>query len=217
MASTFISAQSDNEITKETILNNLKTQFNQIKDYTVTIHAEMDMENINIPPMDVTVYFKQPDKIHLKSDGFAMLPKQGLFNNPNNFNEDNFYISLIGLDTLNTYKLELIPRKDEIMVRKFILWVNSENWTISKIKSTSLQNQTSDLFFQYVLIDNKFWMPKIVTADIHLSGFDGFVRTVKFPEKDGKQENMPAPKKGRLTVQFSKYKINSGLSDDIFE
>ena len=60
------------EITAEEILGHVLSAFSEIEDYTVQLHAEFDMEDIQVPPMDVTVYFKKPDKIHLESTSFVM-------------------------------------------------------------------------------------------------------------------------------------------------
>jgi len=215
-----IFAAQINELTAVKVLDNVKSNFFQIKDYTVNIHAELDMEDINVPPMDVKVYFKQPDKIHLESDGFAMLPREGIFLNPGNFNEENFYISLLGMDTVNTaetYKLELVPRKDEIMIRKFIIWVNLKQWTITKMNTISWQGQTAEFLFEYELIKKKHYMPKKIVADLNLAGFKGFAhrRNMQTDKKD--TEEKKEDKRGKLTVLFSNYKINKGISDKIFE
>lgn len=204
----------------EEILSHLQSTFNEIKDYTVQLHAEIDMENINVPPMDVTVYFKQPDKIHLQSEGFAILPREGMFVNPGRFTKENFYISLLGTDTVKsveTYKLELVPRSDEIMVRKFILWIAPVKWVILKMNTISWQGQSAQISFEYTKIKNKYWMPKSTVADINLAGFKGFSNMMKMPGREEKKDEDASTKKGKINIRFFNYKINTGLSDSLFE
>jgi hypothetical protein len=176
------------------------------------------MEDVHIPPMDVKVYFKQPDKVFIKSDGFAMLPREGILQNPGKFNQENFYMELTGqeiIDSVQTYKLELIPRNEETMARKIKLWIDSEKWTIKRLESTTWQGQKTKINFIYEKIQDKYWLPVRTIADISLSGFVGFGQMMEMQkdrELDSKKERT-----GKLVIHFSNYKINKGLSDSIFE
>ena len=210
----------NSKITPEEILLHLQSIFKEIKDYTVQLHAEIDMEDINVPPMDVTVYFKQPDKIHLHSKGFAMLPREGMFINPGRFTKENFYVSLIGIDTvknIETYKMELVPRREEIMTRKFIIWIDPIKWIILKMHTISWQGQSAQISFEYTKIENKYWLPQSTIADISLTGFKGFSNMMEMPGREDKKADNVSTKKGKITIHFFKYKINTGLSDSIFE
>ena len=83
------------------ILSHVRATFAGLDDYTVEMHAELDMPNVQIPPMDVIVYFKQPDKLHVKSEGFAMIPKQGVLLNPNAWQDSLFYTAVMEPDTVD--------------------------------------------------------------------------------------------------------------------
>lgn len=208
------------QITEDEILGHIQSVFNEIKDYTVRIHAEIDMEEINVPPMEVTVYFKQPDKIHLQSKGFAILPREGMFINPSRFNKENFYISLLKKDTLQTietYKMELVPRKEEITARKLIIWIDSTRWLILRVHTVSWQRQSVQIDFEYAKIQNKYWLPIKSVADIDLAGFKGFADIMKMQGHEEQKATELDTKKGKLTINFFNYKINTGLSDSIFE
>lgn len=207
----------DNEISVSDIVQHLgSSSFTEITDYIVQIHAELNMEDVQIPPMDVKVYFRKPDKVHLESEGFAMLPREGLFINPGSFNEDNFYISFAGKDTIQAqpvYKLDLIPKKDEIKVKKMSLWVSNDEWLVMKISATGWQGHVSKIAFEYKKIDDKYHLPISAEADISMPGRKRMppgMNDIAPDEKDKSRE-------GKLLIQFSNYKINSGFSDKIFE
>ena len=215
---TSVVSSEESNITALEIIEKIQQHFSKIKDYTVDLHAVINMEDVHIPPMDVKVYFKQPDKVFIKSDGFAMLPREGILQNPGKFNQENFYIELTGqeiLDSVQTYKLELIPRNEETMARKIKLWIDSEKWTIKRLESTSWQGQKTTINFIYEKIQDKYWLPIRTIADISLTGFVGFGQMMEMQKKrdlDSKKERT-----GKLVIHFSNYKINKGLSDSIFE
>lgn len=214
-----LSATTSSAIEPEIILKNLREIYSQIRDYKVQVHAEADIENMQIPPMDVTVYFKQPDNIHFESKGFAMLPREGLFLNPDHLTSENFYISLAmdSLEKSKIYKLEFIPKNEQIQARKLILWIDPEKWIVRRIQTISWQGQATQINFEQHLIDNKYWLPRSAVIDVNLSGFRGFADRMGMPErKSAKADSLPA-KNGKIMVSFSKYKINTGLPDSIFD
>ena len=61
-------------------------QFNLINDYQVDMAIEIDIPAFRMPKKKYKVYYKRPNKIKVKSKGFGILPKTGLFTSPN----DNF-------------------------------------------------------------------------------------------------------------------------------
>ena len=77
-------------------------QFNLINDYQVDMAIELDIPAFRIPKKKYKVY-KRPNKIKVKSKGFGILPKTGLFTSPN----DNF-------DNLKNMKLVNYYDQDNI-------------------------------------------------------------------------------------------------------
>ncbi len=59
------------------ILQKVVANFEKIKDYEVDVNIKVDVEFLKVPESNAKIFFKQPDKIALKSEGFAMLPKNG--------------------------------------------------------------------------------------------------------------------------------------------
>ena len=77
------------------ILQNMKKQFEMVKDYTAQLKVTVDMERMQIPEMLVKIYFKQPDKIHIEAANFAMVPREIAGMNPAQF-IDKFDATVIG-------------------------------------------------------------------------------------------------------------------------
>ena len=66
------------QITVAAIIDSVHSRFNRIQDYSVQIKLTVDMEKFRMPRKRIDVYFKQPDKLKIESDGFAIVPRQGV-------------------------------------------------------------------------------------------------------------------------------------------
>ena len=204
-------------ITVDQILKKMKERFNQVNDYTAELEANVNMEKIKMPKVKITVYFKQPDKFHYESKSFAMLPKGGINFNPSEYPEDKYNYKLLGKETINNYncyKVEISPKdtKKNTVPLKTFLFIDSEYYVIKRIV-----NEKSDLFnividFTHNWYENKYLLPSIIklSYDSKVSPED---------ESNERQTNRRLMKfqKGEITINFTKYSINTGLSDDIFK
>ncbi len=202
----------------DNILQHLRSTFAEIEDYTVMLDVTSNIRQVRVPQMKVKAFFKQPDKLHLESRGFAMLPRESMLLNPNRFNREDFYMTLLGKETLKdmeTFKLELVPRKDSIKVRKLILWVDPLRWIILKIDSITWQGQSFEVTFKYDKFLEKHWLPVKASVMVDLSGFKGFSHFHDRPEWEEKKE-ASGDKKGEVIVRFYEYRVNTGISDSIF-
>jgi outer membrane lipoprotein-sorting protein len=61
------------------ILNKVQAQYEAIEDYQVSVHLNVDIQNFRMPNKNMRVYFKKPDKLKVKTSGFAIVPRFGLF------------------------------------------------------------------------------------------------------------------------------------------
>ena len=74
MAMLCVAGLSAQQLTAEKILLTMKSAADRVKDYSALLTATVQMERLKIPEMKVKIYFKEPDKIHIESKGFSMLP-----------------------------------------------------------------------------------------------------------------------------------------------
>ena len=118
-------------LSAEAVLSHVREPFESIHDYTVKIYAEISMPGMDIPPMDVKVYFKKPDRIHLESDGFAILPREGLFLNPETFTEiprvfRSVEFSMAGRWSWNVFQSNMpLGRAQSTVTTEFSIFWNS--------------------------------------------------------------------------------------------
>ena len=86
------------------------------------------MEFLKVPDSEAKLYFKQPDKIHIESEGFAMLPKEGINFSPISLFESehtSFYEKEEMIEDVNAAVIKVIPLNDKSLIRKLSPVVSS--------------------------------------------------------------------------------------------
>ncbi len=199
--------------TAEQILQKVKNRFDLVKDYTATLKVTMDMERLQIPEMFVTVYFKQPDKVHIESRNFAMVPREIAGMNPSQF-IDKYDATVSGTEWVGgavTYKLRLVskPVKGKPVHESYI-WVDGTRWVITRYESTPSDVRKVAVDLEYETVDGMYMLPSKIEA--HL---DTQLPADSSAEKMYGSQRLP--RKGTVTILYSGYKVNAGLSDEIFQ
>ena len=200
-------------ITAVQILQNMKQRFDLVRDYTVTLTASVDMERMQIPEMVVTLFFKQPDKIHFESKNFSMIPKEAVALNPAQL-IDKFDATLMGTEKGENgplYKLRLISKPEKGKpVRESYVWVDGTRWVVTRFEATPSDSRKISFDFEYVAIDGKYTLPSKISGRL-----DTQMPSDSTAEKMYNPQRMP--RKGSVTMVYSDYKVNTNLPDEMFE
>jgi len=220
----FVSAQAQkkgNDASAAAMMLNTAKGFEAVNDFVATIEAEVDMERMRVPKMSAMMYFKKPDRVHFSSTNFAMLPREGIVLNPARLRE-RYEPKLAGDDTLNgrkVQKLELTAKDAKIRPGRLILWIDPGNWTISRMETVPYQGRVLRLLFTYELQAGGFLLPKTMKASFELVARDSSEKLLNLDVQAPPQfDETPRPSRsGSITVKYLEYKVNVGLSDDIFE
>lgn len=214
MMSVQLMAQSPNAI-----INTVNKRFARVHDYTATVNVSCDISFIKIDPINARVYFKQPDQFKVKATGILIMPKQNV----------NFYFTTLS-DTGNytairtgeemtggtkTQIISIIPLQDtsDLVLGKF--WIDDSRGLVLKSQLTTRSQGTILIensyggASAYALPDKmiftvetgKFKIPKAIAADLN----------------QGVSTNSTADGKGRITLTFSGYVINKGVSNEVFQ
>jgi outer membrane lipoprotein-sorting protein len=197
----------------ETILRNVEARLAALRDYTVTLDVVADIERLNVPPMHATMYFKQPDKIHLDAEGFALLPREGLQPNVGKL-LSRYAVARVGkdsLDGISVLKVTLVAKSDRSFPRSLTLYVNPQRWTTERIVTSGAADRLATISFSYVQVEG-IWLPGGMTAAFALAPPDS--TGIDLPA--GPLRPQQTPRNGTVTVRYSNYRLNTGLSDDIF-
>jgi outer membrane lipoprotein-sorting protein len=202
------------------ILQNVERTTEDIQDFTVTIEANVNMERVRVPKMAATLYFKKPDKIHFTSQNFVMVPREGIVVNPSLLRE-RYNPVVLGEDTIEgkkLHKLQLTAKDPKARSRQMLLWIEPSNWTIARMETIPYQGRFLRLAFTYGLEQGKYWLPQTLHATFENVLRDSTKRTeLDMPESPQWNEMQRPLRSGSITVTYSNYKVNVGLSDEIFE
>lgn len=204
------------------IISGINKKFNSVRDYQADVVIDAKISFLKILPQRAVIYFKQPDKFHLKSKGIAILPKQN-FQNLFMFLADvkSYQSFATGSEIINsvpTIILNVIPNADTSDLVLAKIWVDDAHDLILKAQLTTKTNGTILIEYSYDKNSNvglpnqiifnidvkKFKIPKAVSADINSAA--------AIPNDKAK-----GPKKGKITISLSNYVINKGISDTVFK
>ena len=202
----------------DTIINNVKKAFDSVKDYIVDITVRTDIKFIKVPEMHAKIYFKQPDKIHVESKGFALLPKNGMFTSPMSFLNDNYtavYVKDEDFEGYNTSVVKVIPLNDKGNLILTTLWIDQSGNVIRKAEATTKTNGTFSLVLDY----NKkmhYPLPDSMTLSLNIPNFNA-ERRMRRNFNEEQKNNAPGMIKGNIYIRYSGYVVNKGIPDSIFE
>ncbi len=210
----FVFAQSKNS---EDILKKLKNRFDLIKDYQADVTVKLEMEAVKVPNTKAKVYFKQPNKYKIESDGFAMLPKQSMNFSPAQLLQGDYtsvYVRSEKIDNENYDVVKLIPNNDTTDIILSTMWVDSKKNIIHKVETTTKRGGTVQIDFNY---DDKF-IP--LPIELKFSFNLGEAKSRNQNEKnENQQQRIPSSMRvrGSVIMKYSNYKINVGLNDKLFD
>jgi hypothetical protein len=206
----------------EEFLKKVEAVFSSVEDYTVTLDIVTDIERLKIPPMHITMYYKRPDKVHFDAEGFAILPREGLAL-PFSKLSQRFIVDSVQRAVEGTQELErlvLRSRDERARLRSAVLYVDPGRWTPEKIIAQMPDGSTMTAAFQFQEID-KHWMPMQLQVQFAAARRDSVsplspAGQTPFGEPPSGGMRFTPPRAGSITVHYSEYHINTGLSDDIF-
>lgn len=216
---TSIIAQSKNP---DEIINSVIVNFNKVKDYQVDVNIKVDVEFLKVPDSKAKIYFKQPDKVHLESEGFALLPKDGLDFSPSVLAKKNYtaiYEQDVMLDGVNTSIVKIIPTGDQGNVILSTLWIDQKKQIIRKVESTTKTNGTFTINFSFEE-SLKYPLPTKIIFSFNLDQMNIPKVFNDDPDSDQpkkKNKRLNSTTKGKVIISYSNYVINKGVSDSIFE
>lgn len=220
VAAVTLQAQKSSDISATAIMQNVEKGFEAVQDFTVTLHAEVDMERVRVPKMTATLYYKKPDKVHVASPNFAMLPREGIVLNPAVLGQ-RYQATLTGKETVEgkqLYRIDLSAREARIRPAKLMIWVDPISWTIARMESAPYQGRALHLVMTYTVQQGTMWLPQTLTASFEAIARDTTTRLdLNLQPAPDLDEPRRAPRSGKIIVQYLDYRINTGLSDEIFE
>ncbi len=199
----------------EEILKKIEANYAGIQDYSVSLDVAVDLERLKVPQMKATMHFKQPDKVHFESEGFALLPKEGVGFTPKSLSSRFDVESVKEEKERSQYILTLKLRSDRTKLRKTFVLVDSKNWTVSQITTPQFDGRQMTAEFEYQQIETH-WLPAQLTVT-----FSSDTTETEPPDAFGQlpaaQRSSQIPRTGTIKIRYSDYRLNTGLNDDVFQ
>jgi outer membrane lipoprotein-sorting protein len=205
----------------ELILEKVKNNFAKIKDYEVDVRIKVDVDFIKVPESEAKIFFRQPSKIQVESEGFALIPREGLDFSPvallkNEYT--SFYIKEEKIDGYNTSVIKVIPLNDASDVILSTLWIDESKKIIRKIESSTKLSGTFAIELKYddVVLDYPLPVSMIFTFNVDRMNLPKGV-SGEFNESSKSKDKKDRTTTGKVYINYSNYKINKGIPDSVFE
>jgi outer membrane lipoprotein-sorting protein len=207
-------------VSPRSIFEKVQSRLNEIDDYSVTAKTVVEIPNLRIPDKKIHVFYKKPDRVSIKTSGFAIVPKFGFLPSVSAVISDDVDIELQNTITENDqtmYVLMIKPRELKVNVVTTI-WVDAQCWTLEKVLIEAKDFGESVIIFSYVDIDG-VWLPDSTTVFLKMKqGIPDMQRpSVEYPVGFMAFNNQPKNIQGKVTVTFRDYKVNRGIDDSVFE
>lgn len=202
------------------ILEGVKAAFKKIVDYEVDIRVKIDVDFLKVPDSEAKLYFKQPNKIHVESKKFALLPRQGLDFSPLGLLSVKYTALYEQEDTIRnipTSVVKIIPLGNDGDIILSTFWVDQSRNLIIRLESTKKPTGTFTIDFTYEKYDEHYELPSQMeftfTVDRMMfpRGMDG----QSDADDDGDKKSDSTT--GKVYITYANYKVNQGLPDELFE
>ena len=217
----------------EMVIDKTQKQFEKAFDYQVTMKIELKVPGFRMPKKKYKVFFKQPNKLKIKSRGFGMLPKTGIFTSPkDNFdnlknmrliptNNNNGQVYIKGEVIVDSLKLKMPNEYAKLGFRPTVtVKIDTNNWVINNIITELDTLKLVEITNTYKKVDNDYVMPSASTVqyfikDAKLSGWlkkdiTSFVGKNPLEKSNDMVE-------GKISIIYEDYMINKGIKDKIFD
>lgn len=196
----------------------------------------MKIPAFRMPKKKYTVFFKQPDKIKIKSKGFGLLPRTGMFTSPSE-NFDNLTDIVINKDSLGLDSSSVMLRGNLIVDSLAIkmpndyakvtfkptvdVTIDTSKWVITGVVTKIDTIKIMQINNEYGFVDGEHFLPVRSTVEYFVKD----ARISKWLKKDigsfiGSQQKMDIQDdmvKGKITVLYSKYRVNKGIDESVFK
>jgi len=174
-----------------------------VQDYIATVTVAVDAPNVQIPPRKMTVYFKRPDKIHVESEGLAIIPRDALLmGNLSKHVQEDTNATLVGsgrLEGHRVYCVKLTPKEESGGQERVLCWIDAERYLLMKSEIWHGATKALTITLTHTQQKGKYWMPSRIFCEVPAWVLGD------------------SPDPASITVSFSDYQVNTGLKDSIFQ
>ena len=215
------------------VIDKTQKQFEKASDYQVTMKIELKVPGFRMPKKKYKVFFKQPNKLKIKSRGFGMLPKTGIFTSPkDNFDNlknmrfisthnNNGQVYIKGEVIVDSLKLKMPNEYAKLGFRPTVtVKIDTNNWVINNIITELDTLKLVEITNTYKKVNNNYVMPSASTVqyfikDAKLSGW--LKKDITSIVGQNPLEQKSDMVEGKISIVYEDYIINRGIKDKVFD
>lgn len=224
-----------NENKEDYYIRKTNEKFNEVNDYQVEMIIRVKVPAFRMPKKKYKVFYKKPNKIKIKSKGFGILPKTGLFTSPND-NFDNLknitmiydqdlanHVILKGDLIVDSLKFDMPNEYSRITFDPIVeVKIDTINWVIKNVTTKLDTLKLFQINNNYDLYNDKYYMPKESIVKYFIKDkklFNWINKDASNVIGQGKElaNRNDSIVEGTITVEYNNYKINKGIKDKIFD
>ncbi len=216
IASPVLSQKSD----PDSLLMRVQNKFRAVTDYEAEVTIKVDVDFIKIPLKKGIIWYLHPDKVKVKTPGFALLPKRGMNFSPNQLFTGNYatiYAREEKVGNIMTSVIKVIPQdeKDEIILST--LWIDPVRNVILRLESTTKSEGTFSMQFIYDAVSGKFDLPREIIFNFDLRKSELPIGLTGDFENTAPKEKGAKNTRGTVTINYLKYIVNEGKGTAAFK
>jgi outer membrane lipoprotein-sorting protein len=199
------------------LLNAVRKKYLGIRDYTVDANIVVDVSFLNMPEKKAKIYYKYPDKLHIETKGFALLPKRAASFDPSSFIGDKFTAVFIRKEKWGGSDIDVIKTIPNDVDNDVILttfWIDEKKVEIRKMEINTKSGGTFQVNLEYAKLPFDLPQKLVVVFDVKDMNMPKSMNG-EMPKKE-KSKSGKEDKKGTVTITYSNYLVNKGLSDKLF-
>ena len=206
----------------EAMLDKVKLEFDKVEDYQVDVKIKVDVDFLKMPDREATIYYKKPDKFHIDSENFAMVPKSGLNFSPLGFLNYKYTAFYEREDTTNgtiTSVVKVIPLEGSADVILSTFWIDTTRNLILKVESSRKPQGTYIIDLKYLKTSERFWLPSslVFSFSVDRSLIPKRFNDTGDSKSKEKTKDSEKPETGKVYLNYSNYRVNKGLPDELFD
>jgi hypothetical protein len=196
--------------TAREILKKAACRYDFIRDYAVDARLDVESPSTHISNMDLRIFFKSPNRVHLESrGGFAVLPRRGaIVGNPVREFASVRRPAILRSERVfgrDCWVVGGTIRRADLRARA-AAWIDKRNFAVRRMKIARDFGVSEEIELQYSETDRKQVFPISTRARL-------FTQPIGEP---GLKTAGPIGPSTIVKISFSNYRINAGLPDEIF-
>jgi outer membrane lipoprotein-sorting protein len=210
LSSELIQAQED----PGRYLDLIEKKYSDVKDYMADVNVHFDIETLKAPDMQAKLYYKAPDKMKVESKRIFFFPKEGGYFNPSLFKKKDFEVRLLErliYDGRKAVRLKLTPTDMNTYNKGLVLTIDTDRNLIREIKISPSEGREIKAAIEYGMFDG-FELPTHIDLQLDIPSEEpsGMKEFTQFGQRTKSIT-------GKIQITYSNYRVNVGLSDEIFK